>query len=49
MIWRRIHSSPSSEVPYPRERALPVVKIESVSVAFIAIVSGIRSPIGDIV
>lgn len=30
------NSSPSSEVPYPRERALPVVKIESVSVAVLA-------------
>jgi hypothetical protein len=28
-------------VPYPRERALPVVKIESVSVAVLAIVRGI--------
>jgi len=36
MIWRRMNSSPSSEVPYPRERALPVVKIESVSVAVLA-------------
>lgn len=28
-------------MPYPRERALPVVKIESVSVAVLAIVRGI--------
>lgn len=36
MIWRRMNSSPSSEVPYPRDRALPVLKIESVSVAVLA-------------